>query len=540
MIIWVRGNCNPKKIPTGLSELGLKDGNYSYTDIVEEINLQTKKLVLSFIQEDEGIQRFLDLLKSASVKKDGVVAQGGKFYINSSHFILSDGLKQSLLDEFVLIEKDNRRLAALIIVVEENFSELWNYCPGGKVQSLPSCLSVIDKRYDKFSILMNSRIDKIEESPNCDSSGAYSEYYFSVFRVYTKFSSGNYNYPLKVLKDKFNGDGYMHFRYSDGDDSMEKTLSLEVLIAYGLEKAEMLYKNLLASVSLIEKASATGYIKRMLNKFCYGKYEELKVKPEITAFIDKLIDKQDPSVILNYDLDIEREIIVYLSGRSESGGSGGVGQISQIIIWSNGQETMKEFTYRDRYSGSNDNYAYNFKAVKIVSVSDNGEFLDIEVEASPYEERFSSTRANFQIKHEVKDSAPSLSQEEQDNFVFLFKKLKEEKLSELRELHSHRTGTCMNKDYSGYVPYPDSQISTSIMKTENGVGAFVTKECIDHRVTNLQWRYTLYLVQAQELEQIFQDNSYEDAGDASVYGLEFFSHQLNYSTRTRRQKHKLI
>lgn len=539
---WVKTNCNPEKIPTFLLEMGLKDGNLSHADIVAEINHQAKELVISFIKGDNEIQNFLSLLKSAPSTKDGRVAIGGKNFLNLSHFVLNEELKKSLLYEYEPIKKDNRRLAALIITVEENFPELWNYNPGGEKDNgwVIKGLNTVNARFREFLMLMNPKVDNIKEDPNRDSSGAYSHYYFCSTWSDSDFSPHGEKYlnPLNELQNKFEGNDYIHFYFGDGDDSMKKTLSFEVLVAYGLDLAEIIYKNLLSSISLIEKSSAIGYKQRILNQFCHEKFNEVKEKPATMAFIERILEKHDLSHILNYDMEIDTGIIAYIGGRSEYGNSGGIAMFSQIIIWLNGQEAMKEFQYRDRYSGSNDNYANDFGNVKIIAVKVNGEYFDVEVKATPRGESFSPQIVNFRIKNGKLKSNSSLNQEEQKNFLSLYSTIKEDKMSQARKFHSKQTGTCMARDYSGYVSYPDPSISSEATRPEIGVGAFVTKECIDAVVNNLQWRYTLYLVNNQTVKEICQDNAYEPS-DASIFGLEIFGDELKYSTQGGRREYQL-
>lgn len=542
IVNWVKSNCEPKAIPLFLLKEGLRDGNLSYADIVAEINLQAKETAMLFIDKDKEIQNFLNLLESAPFKKEGRVAQGGVCYLNLSHFILSDNLIKLLLQEYKLIKTDVRRLTALAVIIEKNFPEIWHYNPGGTNNDMVFIegLRAAATRFKQFLMLMNPKVEDIEERPNKDSTGAYSYYFFNRAFAWSKFSIGEYCFdPMYELEEKFKGNDYVHFRYGNGPGTMKETFSFEVLVAYGLEQAEIIYKNLLSSYELINESSAEGFKQRILNRFCHNRFVEVKNNSEIISAINRITEGKDYTRLLDYDFDVDHGIIVYIDGRSEYGHSGGVGQKSQVIVLYNGQEVMKEFTYRDRYSGSNDNYAYDFGSVKIIEVKEDNGYLNIVVEAKPNEKRFSSTNINFHITSEKAKRAPLLSESEQISFTSFFQKSKKDKLSELKERHSHRTGLHMSKDYSGEVLYPAPRISTEMVKTEIGVGVFVTQECIDHMVTVLQWRYVLYLVKNQEVVEIFRDNSYENGGDASICGLEFFSNKLQYTTREGRKEYRI-
>jgi hypothetical protein len=306
-------------------------------------------------------------------------------------------------------------------------------------------------------------------------------------------------------------------------------------ISRGKETTKRTTENFEKSIELVIESYTTHEEARLKKNLL----EQFKDYPSAAGLINKLSLHK----LKNLDYNPDFGMIAYLDGRSEWGSSGGTALYSQVRLWVRGNEYSKEFQYRDRYSGTNDNYAYEFRSVKILKVEKEKENLHVLIEAIPGQEKFHSTKVEFNVELSTKaESLPEATPDQQREFLSFFEKIKAEKMAGLTKFNGQyfRKPVFNGDTSSGYSPYPQPTISCSELKPNLLTGAFVIKETIDHRVDDLQKRYTLYLVVGETCLEVYEDHAYEiGEGDASIFGLKISEDKIFFSTRGGRKERPL-
>lgn len=222
----------------------------------------------------------------------------------------------------------------------------------------------------------------------------------------------------------------------------------EIDYAYGSEKIERVRENLKSldfrekeikdeeekkkrQAAAIEKEKKT---KEMLDRQFGDKLQEAVDKlPELVEFVketqDGGIDTSNRYASLK-EVDIEKQLAVFLGGRSEYGSSGGIGRWDIISCWRDGEIKSQEFQYRDRWSASNDNYQYHYEKLKIKEIVDDGDQINVTVLATPYGDfanRVKDLNFSFKKKEEVdRVRLPAISPEDESQFKSLVKSKAEE------------------------------------------------------------------------------------------------------------------
>ncbi len=542
---WIAADCDPNLIPAFLLADGLAIGEHTVRSLSSEVNRQAGLVANEFIATSTILQEFLDNLRKGKPVFVGLTSRNWYQYTNLAHLEFTPELQAKILSQFSIIKEDSRLLSAAVSLVEKSFQSLWDYNPGGRYETIPdkNCsihsnyFGCSDERYAKFYLRLNPNIERLERLGDRSFLTTISSPFYNPEnpeeRRYT------HCYELSELNKKLKEDELFKSFDRPRDFSFDEI----IFLAYGLDRTEKLTRNFWQSIALIETSSQDGYNDRVLNKFCHGRLTEAQNIPSLKSFINRTLTKKNVSSFLNYDADVAHGLIVYLDGRSEYGGSGGVGQIRQVILLCGREQVVQEFTYRDRYSSESDNYALEFSDVKFIDIRAEGEYLFVQVKATPADsKRYPSRILSFRIKTDASLLPPELSDDNKVTFLAEWQKRKQEKMAEFLENASHRTGQAMSKDYSGYAPYPQPSFSTPEAVDESlGLGAFVIKECIDCVVTTLQWRYRLYLARfGQPLKEIHEDHAYENEGDAAICGLSFLGGKLSYTTRAGRREHDCL
>ncbi len=532
---WIADGCNPTSIPAFLKEEGLKLGNYNVQTLLKEVNRQAEIEAEKFVSENVLLQEFLTDLRQGKLIFEGWPYDEGYVYINTSRLVFSDDVQANLLNKFSLIKEDARILAGAVLLMEKNFPFLWTYNPGGRYESIYRrylmCgwenFSCANERYAKFYLRLNPKIEHVGGSNRMHIVSIKSSFYDDCDEKQRRYT---YCYDLYEL-----GKQLKEEKQFKRFDRIENFLFDEIVyLAYGLERTANLMRNFWKSISIINTGSEIGYGDRVLDKFCHGNWSLGQKISTIKLFVDRILAKDNVTTLLRYDADAEHGLIAYLDGRSVYGGSGGVGQIRQVILLCGQEQAMQEFTYRDRYSSSNDNYAVEFHDVKFGRIKADGKFLNVQIIATPAESRYPARLLSFRIKADDRPAPIELSLNEQKRFLEEFEEQKRAKMKEFLESASHQTGEVLNKDYSGYSPYPQPNFSTpEAINPALGLAAFVIRECIDNSVTSLQWRYRLFLARLnQPLLEIYEDHAYENEGDVAICGLSLIGKKLLYNCRS--------
>lgn len=218
---------------------------------------------------------------------------------------------------------------------------------------------------------------------------------------------------------------------------------------------------------------------------------------------------------------VSQDVAVVITERSEYGSGGGIGYYDQVRVFCGSQSEMKEWQWRDRYSASNDKPWLGVNSIGNVKVSEKEDKVIVEVELvnGKYENR--TVTYTFNPSQSI--SIQTLSVEEQASFTVLIESEIARVMTELKRFHKLKPK--MLSSYAtvdGYVTYRQPSIKQQVFRLEIGVAAFITEEQIDHRGSDAQIRYELYVltVDSKNAQPIAEDHGYEREGGAFLTIIE--------------------
>ena len=569
---WCEAGFNPKEIPEFLFDYGTKNIPTFYICLLanEVIESGVEKAIL----ENKEVQSFIELLSKCKIKYDYFVAKGGKFYMDWTCFAYDSDIFPELEKIFNKIKGDKKSFFTLALAIKKSFPEAWYGCKkewprfnyhtqifknysgeglGFLESSDDPVYQMKQKSGNIFYIIkkiMGMNIG-VAESPNRDSNGLFDHYYIAEVNdrpVEPVFWNGE-NFPfcpieegLKIplyysiyseAKRVFVKDGKGNIVEIKDGYCLKQIDWIGHYIVFGEEHTKEMSENFENSMKEIVKLGRKREeesIRRNMAKNFEGNAIAL-------GFIEELEIYQ----IKSADYNSKEGVIVYVDERSEYGASGGIARFSQIKLWVNGATDMKEFQYRDRYSASNDNYAYDFKEVKILDIERiSKNQLSVRVQAKPGNKSFSPIEIEFSIEVSEQEISVRTTKEEREKFLAFFEKTKEDVLKSYpKSNQTYFKKPLFNGDFSGHMQFPEPSISLSESKPKQLIGIFVTKEVIDAKVDILQTRYRLYLVDGKSYKEIYEDHAYSSEGDASIIGVEISGKKVAFTTRDGRKEHSL-
>ncbi len=248
-----------------------------------------------------------------------------------------------------------------------------------------------------------------------------------------------------------------------------------------------------------------------LTKLLNGRKISNALKEQILEYVDNQTLK-----IVNKDL------AVVVCSRSEWGSSGGVGYFSQVKVFYGSKSKMAEWQYRDRYSAEKDKPWLEVDEIGDVKIEKKDQAIIVEVELINHRYRSRMTQFQFDI---IKNPPVSkLSKAEQKKFLARVEEeiqkvmIEYQKLWELKpQMLPSLSG--MGGIYGaggGYIPYRQPYLKEKKVRADLGIAAFIVEEQIDHRVSDAQIRYNLYVFTPQipEAELLFKDHGYTSEGGA--------------------------
>jgi len=241
---------------------------------------------------------------------------------------------------------------------------------------------------------------------------------------------------------------------------------------------------------------------------------------------------------------VSPNIAVVQTFRSEWGSSGGIGYYDQVRVFCGSQSEMREWQWRDRYSASNDKPWLAIDEIGNIKISE-GEKVTVEVEL--VNKKYGNRTVTFTFdppKPDTSDTSRKLSEEKQKLFLV---KVEEEILKIMNELN--RLWECKPKMLNPYsttrqdseIPYRQPFIKQKEVHPEIGVAAFVTAEQIDHRGTDPQMRYTLFVVTEdnKQAEAKAEDHGYEREGGAFLKIIEVTAEHFVINTKEGKKTIKI-
>lgn len=236
---------------------------------------------------------------------------------------------------------------------------------------------------------------------------------------------------------------------------------------------------------------------------------------------------------------VNQDIAIMQDSRSEWGSSGGIGYYDQIRIFCGSQSDMREWQWRDRYSVANDRHDLSIQGIGEVNVSYENNQIAVEIELinDRYGNRF--TTFTFDQVDSVVDSV-TLSDKEQVVFLKAVDAEIERILSDLNEFWKRKPQMlCRFGSSTGYTAYRRPSIKQKEVCAESGVAAFVIEEQIDHRGSDPQIRYDLFVLKCgvEKAERLAYDHGYEREGGAFLSIVSLNAKEVvissKYGTSTR-------
>jgi len=294
---------------------------------------------------------------------------------------------------------------------------------------------------------------------------------------------------------KFRGDRQYGFEIED----------LKTYAEYGENKTKEQMANREAEVQRKEEEKQAEGIKLARSKNESELNEMLKGKEISEETRDYLLDFMASKGIEQLKA-LGKDAVIIKSNRSEYGGSGGIGYFDQIHVYWNGQTDMKEWQWRDRYSTARDNHAACINGIGRVSKIQKGGNVNFSIELINKE--YGNRMTEFTLKNE-KEKVDKLSKEEQLAFGIQVEKTMEEIDQELQR--SRELKPQMVSEFGDYTSYRMAWVKEKMIKPNIGRAAFVTEEQIDHRGTDPQMRYEVYMMKHgdEQPKRLTEDHSYE-------------------------------
>ena len=496
---WIKKDlCDPGKAPDFL----LADGRYSIGEIfyhLKELNQEEFKKIL---ESDNEIKEMADALE---FPPDEEGKPGNKLSIK-------DEIMMSLaVDE---IRKDDRKIAEFVMRLKEKFGR-YNFGCGrfGGFKNPTDCGGCVNGEKNLKKIFG-------EEIP---------------YLVY----KGDRRYRMEPFGE-YETYGY-HEQTTRGIVDYQGIDEYELLAVYGREEGNKLLENIYGleeKIKMIndEKAKDKDVAKLLKRDYAL-------IKDKMPEAIDTL-RRMEPSSLKLKDIDTKHGILALLGSRSEWGSSGGIGYFSRVIAMHQGEVQEKEYQWRDRWSARNDRHKYAFKDLKIDEIEQYGNKLCLSVQADPGEKYYpTSVDFVFDIKTD-KQELTELNESERvefkkfveteiDKIMMEKMKLWELKPEMLNPIGRNMTAPMNLSFVAPYVRYEQPELKKKIIDEGRGFAAFIIKEQIDHRGSDAQIRFELYVARnGQEAELADEDHAYlHREGDPSITGLRIMGNKALYSTR---------
>lgn len=209
------------------------------------------------------------------------------------------------------------------------------------------------------------------------------------------------------------------------------------------------------------------------------------------------------------------DVFVWLTDRSEHGNSGGCGYFDQVHAYYFGQTKMEEYQWRDRYSADRDKPWLKVNSLENATVTLEGTKATVKVTLVNND---SKRPEQFTFEHKEVPAVVELTAEEQATFnqkVAEAIKTVMSRLEELWHLKPMMIGT------HGYVPYRRPLVKQNVTRANLGVAAFVTEEQIDHRGSDPQTRYELFVMTHKDAtpKMVIEDHGYERREGSNVIAI---------------------
>ncbi len=234
---------------------------------------------------------------------------------------------------------------------------------------------------------------------------------------------------------------------------------------------------------------------------------------------------------------VNPNVAAVITERSEYGSTGGIGYYDQVRVFCGSQSEMKEWQWRDRYSASNDKPWLGVNSIGEVKVSekDSNVIVDVELVNGKYENR----TVTYTFDTPQSSSIETLSAEDQAKFISLVESEISRVIAELQRLHKLKPK--MLSPYAtadGYTMYRQPSIKQREFRPAIGIAAFVTEEQIDHRGSDAQIRYKLYVltVNSKNAQPIAEDHGYEREGGAFLTIIEVRPESVVISISSKSEK----
>ena len=231
---------------------------------------------------------------------------------------------------------------------------------------------------------------------------------------------------------------------------------------------------------------------------------------------------------------VDKDTAVVTDSRSDWGSSGGIGYYDQIRVFYGQQSNMQEWQWRDRYSASKDRPSLAIHGIGKVDVAKKENMVSIEIEL--INNKYGNRSTTFSFKQKKLAEVPRLSVDDQAKFQAQVEKEIELVMSELNRLWECKPEMLSRvmPTSSGYTSYRQPSIKQTDFRLEIGVAVFVTEEQIDHRASDPQIRYELFVVKfgEEKVRRVTEDHGYESEGGAFLAVLDLNSEQVVVNTKS--------
>jgi len=225
----------------------------------------------------------------------------------------------------------------------------------------------------------------------------------------------------------------------------------------------------------------------------------------------KLSDEAINAVVV-----INPNVFLWLTDRSEYGGSGGIGYFDQVHAYFYGQTQMIEYQWRDRYSASKDRPWLKVNSLENPTISIGRKVATVNVTLVNNQGKRSE-----QFIFEKKKKVPAIVELAADEQIVFKAKVRESVKSVMSRLEELWQLKPTMLSMHGYVPYRRPSVKQIVILESIGVAAFVTEEQIDHRGDDPQVRYELYVMTHKDSSPrlIAEDHGYEKREGSKVVAI---------------------
>jgi hypothetical protein len=214
---------------------------------------------------------------------------------------------------------------------------------------------------------------------------------------------------------------------------------------------------------------------------------------------------------------VSQDLIICDGHRSLNSGSAGMGYFSQIHVWYKGQTGMKEWQWRDCYSADRDRHDLRINDTGDIKVKSVDGKVEIGIQLLNMEN--GSWYTTFCFEDNDIGVFPELSEEDQKKFARTFDAEIQRIFTDLEERWTWKNPMLTS---NGQENYEHPSIKQRVLDIEHGVGAFVTKEQIDHRTGgNRQTRFELLIMKVgdEKSKRMWEDHGYEKTEGARAISI---------------------